>query len=82
MLPKAQALNPLVKITADIDDPASKDLSFFEKFTIIIATGVKSSFLLKLDKACRNKNVKLISGDVFGMFGYSLSDFQDHEYYE
>lgn len=71
-----------MKITADVDDPTSKNLSFFEKFTIVIATGIKSGFLLKIDKVCRSKNVKLISGDVFGMFGYSLSDFQDHEYYE
>lgn len=82
LMPKAQAMNPLVKIVADTDDPSSKDLKFFEQFTIIAATGIKSSLLLKIDKNCRAHNVQLIYGDVFGMFGYSLADFQEHEFYE
>lgn len=82
VLIKAQALNPLVKISADTSDPTSKDAKFFEGFTIIIATRIKTDFLLKLDKICRANKVKLIFGDVFGSFGYSVSDFQEHEYYE
>ncbi|KAJ8916730.1 hypothetical protein NQ315_013934 [Exocentrus adspersus] len=82
VLVKAQALNPLVKITADTDAPSSKDPTFFEKFTIIVATGIKTDLLLKIDKICRSKDIKLICGDVFGTFGYSLSDFQTHDYFE
>ncbi|XP_066251142.1 SUMO-activating enzyme subunit 1 [Euwallacea similis] len=81
VLIKAQALNPLVKITADTSDPATKDIKFFETFTIIIATRIKTDFLLKLDKICRSSNVKLIFGDVLGTFGYSVSDFLEHDYY-
>lgn len=82
VLIKAQALNPLVKIISYTDSPSSKDLKFFEKFTIIVATGIKTDLLLKIDKTCRAKNIKLICGDVFGMFGYSLADFQEHDYFE
>ncbi|KAJ8984071.1 hypothetical protein NQ317_006569 [Molorchus minor] len=82
VLLKAQALNPLVKISADTDIPVSKDMKFFENFTIIVATGITTDFLLKLDKFCRSKGIQLICGDVFGMFGYSLADFQDHDYFE
>ncbi|XP_066141922.1 SUMO-activating enzyme subunit 1 [Euwallacea fornicatus] len=81
VLIKAQALNPLVKITADTSDPATKDVKFFEAFTIIVATRIKTDFLLKLDKICRSSNVKLIFGDVLGTFGYSVSDFLEHDYY-
>ncbi|XP_050307205.1 SUMO-activating enzyme subunit 1 [Anthonomus grandis grandis] len=82
VLLKAQALNPLVTITADISDPTKKDAKFFEGFTIIIATRIKTDFLMKLDKICRASNVKLIFGDVFGSFGYSVTDFHEHDYHE
>lgn len=79
---KAQCLNPLVKISADTDDIEDKSSEFFERFTVIIATGVKTSTLFKIDQICRTQNIKLICGDVHGMFGYSVSDFQTHKFYE
>lgn len=82
VLLKAQALNPLVKISADTSSPTSKDGTFFEDFTIIIATGLKTDFLLKIDKICRSKKIKFIAGDVFGTFGFSVADFLNHEYFE
>ncbi|ERL89128.1 SUMO-activating enzyme subunit 1 [Dendroctonus ponderosae] len=82
VLVKAQALNPLVKVSADTSDLATKDPKFFEGFTMIIATRIKTDLLMKIDKVCRANNVKLIFGDVFGSFGYSVSDFQEHDYYE
>ncbi|CAH1967077.1 unnamed protein product [Acanthoscelides obtectus] len=82
VLLKAQMLNPLVKISADTDCPPSKDVSYFKKFTIIVATGIKPDLLLKIDKICRSEKIKLIFGDAFGMFGYSVSDFGKHTYYE
>lgn len=82
VLSKAQALNPLVKISTFCETVNSKDESFYKEFTIIIATGLDKEQLLFVSKICRNNNVQLICGDVFGMFGYSLSDLQNHEYYE
>lgn len=82
VLAKAQALNPLVKIVVDGSDPADLDAAYYEQFTIIVATGIKSDLVLKLDRICRSAHVKLIFGDVFGSFGYSVADFQQHDYYE
>ncbi|XP_044750974.1 SUMO-activating enzyme subunit 1 [Coccinella septempunctata] len=82
VLPKAQALNPLVKLTADTQNPSEKDVEFYKSFTIIITTAIKTDLVLKIDKICRSNNVKLISGDVFGMFGFCVADFLKHDYYE
>ncbi|KAL1490596.1 hypothetical protein ABEB36_013262 [Hypothenemus hampei] len=82
VLIKAQALNPLVKLTADTSDPSTKDAKFFEKFTIVVATRIKVDLLLKINRICRSSNVKLIFGDVLGSFGYSVSDFLVHDYCE
>ncbi|CAG9859237.1 unnamed protein product [Phyllotreta striolata] len=82
VLIKAQALNPLVKIKVDKQPPSSKDSSYFKNFTIIVATCIKTDLLLKIDKVCRSSNVKLIYGDVFGTFGFSVADFLDHNYHE
>ncbi|KAI4465828.1 ubiquitin-activating enzyme e1 [Holotrichia oblita] len=82
VLAKAQALNPLVKLTADSDSVDSKDEDFFKQFTIVISTKLGTDEIIKISAWCRKSNVKFISGDVFGMFGYTVSDFQDHEYYE
>ncbi|CAG9759585.1 unnamed protein product [Ceutorhynchus assimilis] len=78
---KAQLLNPLVKLTADTSDPTKKDAKFFEGFTMVVATRIKTDFLMKIDQICRASKIKLLFGDVFGSFGYSISDFQEHEYY-
>ncbi|XP_060517388.1 SUMO-activating enzyme subunit 1 [Cylas formicarius] len=80
VLIKAQALNPLVKLSADTSAPAEKEAFFFESFTIIVATGIKTDLLFKIDRICRANKIKLIAGDVFGSFGYSVNDFQDHHY--
>lgn len=81
-MPKAQALNPLVKIVADTEDVSAKNDSYFKTFTIIIGTGLKRETMVKIDTICRPAKVQFICGDVFGMFGYSLADFNQHEYYE
>ncbi|KAB0797313.1 hypothetical protein PPYR_08307 [Photinus pyralis] len=81
VLSKAQALNPLVKITTDTSPLSEKTSAFYKDFTIIVATGLTTKQLIEIDSICRDFNVQFICGDVFGMFGYSLSDFQMHEYY-
>lgn len=79
---KAQALNPLVKISTETASIDSKDAKYFAQFTIVAGTRLKRSQILKISTACREYNVKFICGDNFGMFGYTLADFQQHQYYE
>lgn len=72
----------MVKITAICEKVTSKDEAFFKDFTIVVATGLSTTEVLFLSKMCRKNNVKLICGDVFGMFGSAVIDLQEHEYYE
>ncbi|KRT86077.1 hypothetical protein AMK59_1202, partial [Oryctes borbonicus] len=81
-LGRARPLNPLVKLKADTESLDSKNKDYFKQFTVVIATRLNSEEIIKISGWCRSLNVKFIAGDVFGMFGYSVSDFQDHEYYE
>lgn len=82
VLAKAQALNPLVSITIDTNKVSSKDEEFFTKFTIIVGTCLETTEITKLADICRESSIKLICGDVFGLFGYTMSDFQEHQYFE
>lgn len=82
MLGKAQALNPLVKISVDTTSPITKESAYLKKFTIVVATSIRLDLVLKLDKVCRANKIQFIYGDVFGLFGFCVADFQEHECYE
>lgn len=71
----------MVKITSDTESISEKSEDYYNKFTIVVATGLNTKQLLTIDSTCRSLKVQFICGDVFGMFGYSLSDFQEHDYY-
>lgn len=82
IIPKAHALNPLVNITALCEDVKSKDESFYKTFTIIVCTGLNKEEVIYLANICHKDKIKLICGDVFGLFGCALIDLQHHEFYE
>lgn len=71
-----------MKLIADSDPLDTKDNDYFKDFTIVICTKLKTDEIIRISGWCRNSKVKFICGDVFGMFGYTISDFQQHEYYE
>jgi hypothetical protein len=82
VLPRAQSLNPLVKIATDTEPVSAKSADYFKEFTIVVATKIKFEHILKIDNVCRENSVKFIYGDVFGFFGFSVSDLQEHDYFE
>lgn len=82
VLTKAQALNPLVKIEADVSSVEQKNEDYFKKFTIVVATLLEPLTIVKISEFCRNGGVQFICGDIWGMFGFCLADFQEHEFYE
>ena len=82
MLPRAQALNPLVKLTGDTEPVAAKTSDYFKKFTMVVATRIKFDAIIKIDNYCREHNVKFLYGDIFGFFGFAVSDLQEHDYFE
>lgn len=79
---RAQALNPMVEIKADKTKLADKSEDFFGEFDVVCILEAPQSELIRIDNACRAKNVKFYSADLWGMFGYSFADLQDHEFAE
>ena len=39
-------------------------------------------FQLKVNEICHNKNIKFLSGCVFGFYGYMFSDLCKHQFVE
>lgn len=81
-LQRAKSLNPMVEITADTDSLTNKTAEFFQQFDVVVIIGASTKELLRIDNICRENEIKFFSGDVWGMFGYSFADLQDHEFVE
>lgn len=79
---RAQTLNPMVEIAVDTDDLAGKSDEFFGGFDVVVVTEASTRTLVRCDNACRMLGVKFFAGDVWGMFGYSFADLQEHEFAE
>ncbi|KAG5682321.1 hypothetical protein PVAND_011680 [Polypedilum vanderplanki] len=81
-LPRAQALNPMVELTADTGNLHEKDEEFFKKFDVIVIIEGKMSEQIRIDNICRANNIKFFAADMWGLFGFSFSDLQEHEFAE
>ncbi|PSN57757.1 SUMO-activating enzyme subunit 1 [Blattella germanica] len=57
----------MVQVTADSSKVADKPDSFFENFSVVCATECPLKELLRINQICRDKNIKFLCGDVFGM---------------
>lgn len=79
---RAQTLNPMVEISADTGNLESKDDEYFGNFDVVVVTEASTKTLVKINNACRLKGVKFFAGDVWGMFGYSFADLQEHSFVE
>lgn len=79
---RAQALNPMVQVTADTSRIEDKSDDYFANFDIVIATECRLSELQRINNACRERGVKFFCGDVFGMFGYTFADLLTHNFVE
>lgn len=79
---RAQALNPMVEIVVDTNSVDSKVDAFFKNFDVVVLTETSSKTLIRVDNMCRENNVKFFAGDVWGMFGYSFADLQEHKFVE
>ncbi|KAM7361317.1 SUMO1 activating enzyme subunit 1 [Cochliomyia hominivorax] len=79
---RAKALNPMVEISAEIEPLSKKDVVFFEAFDVIVVIGANNEELVRIDKICREKNIKFFAGDVWGTFGFCFADLQHHQFVE
>ncbi|XP_050422077.1 SUMO-activating enzyme subunit 1 [Adelges cooleyi] len=70
----AQKLNPNVVVTADTTPIDENDENFVKSFDVVIATECSPTIYEKLNKHCKQANVKLFIADVYGLFGYMFQD--------
>lgn len=76
-----QELNDAVKVKYVEESPNTlieTSPSFFEKFTLVIATQLLENSLLKLDKICRDANVMLVVARSYGLAGLVRISFKEH----
>lgn len=81
-LVRAQALNPMVEIKADTGHLAEKDEEFFKQFDVVVILEALVNEQVRVNNICRVNDIKFYVTDMWGMFGFSFIDLQDHEYVE
>lgn len=81
-LARAQALNPMVEIVVDESDVADKPDDYFGNFDVVVVTEASTEQLVRIDNACRVGGVSFFAGDVWGMFGWTFTDLQEHNFVE
>jgi ubiquitin-like 1-activating enzyme E1 A len=78
--PRIRELNPRVAVNVDTSDVSTKDQSFMEPFTIVIATDLPYPVLSVLNAATRLANRKFYAAGVHGFYGYVFADLIKHQY--
>lgn len=81
-LERAQALNPMVDVKADTGRLSDKGEDYFKEFDVVVILEASIDEQVRINNACREHNVKYYAADMWGTFGYSFIDLQDHEYVE
>ena len=80
-LDELKKLNPYVEIKliekafTDFESDQSV-LDFLRNFSTVIITDLNDySLLIKLNTFCRENSIKYLQSDIYGLFGYSFTDF-------
>ncbi|ONM10908.1 NEDD8-activating enzyme E1 regulatory subunit AXR1 [Zea mays] len=76
-----QELNDAVKAKFVEESPAhliDTNPSFFSQFTVVIATQLPESFLLKLDYICRKADIVLVAARSYGLTGLVRVSVKEH----
>lgn len=81
-LARVQVLNPMVEILTDTTSITEKGTDFFKNFDVVCVLEAVTNELTRIDHICREHNIKFFSADLWGMFGYSFADLQEHEFAE
>lgn len=81
-LSRAQQLNPMVELKVDTEALAKKPDDFFKGFDVVCIIGASTEQLLRIDGVCREAGVKFFAADLWGMFGFSFADLQEHNFVE
>ncbi|XP_053695514.1 SUMO-activating enzyme subunit 1 [Sabethes cyaneus] len=79
---RAQQLNPMVELKADTENLSKKPDDYFKSFDVVCITEATTEQLLHIDQICREAGVKFFATDLWGMFGFSFADLQEHNFVE
>lgn len=79
---RAQILNPMVQVSADTENIADKNDEYFTQFDVVCISRCQREQLVRINNVCNQNNILFFAGDVFGMFGYTFTDLQQHHYVE
>ncbi|KAK4306272.1 hypothetical protein Pmani_021894 [Petrolisthes manimaculis] len=79
---RAQILNPMVQVTADTDNIVDKNDEYFTQFDVVCISRCQREHLVRINNICNQNKILFFAGDVFGMFGYTFTDVQEHHYVE
>lgn len=72
----------MVQLSADTGMLKDKDEEFFKKFDVVVITEASVEEQIRIDNICRANNIKFFAADLWGMFGYSFADLNEHEFAE
>ena len=75
-----RALNPRVNINIDTNSIETKDVAFFRKFTIVIATDLPSKTLGFINTVTRFADCPLYAASSYGMCGFIFADLIEHDF--
>lgn len=79
---RAQILNPMVEVAADTSNVKDKVDEYFTQFDVVCLCRCGREQLTRINNICRQKKILFFAGDVFGFFGYTFTDLQEHQYVE
>ncbi|CRK99066.1 CLUMA_CG012119, isoform A [Clunio marinus] len=79
---RAQALNPMVEVKIDTGLLSDKGEDFFKLFDVVVILESTIAEQIRINNICRANNIKFYATDMWGMFGFSFIDLQDHEFVE
>lgn len=78
---RIEELNPRVAFKLVPGQLSDKDADFFNSFNLVIITdNYDKEQLCRVSSICREKQIKLIIGAQFGLYGIGFNDFQTHEF--
>jgi ubiquitin-like 1-activating enzyme E1 A len=77
---RVQELNPLVKVSFEAGDIASKDVSFFDNFDIVFITNCSLEEQIRINEICHTKGSLFFAADSFGLYAIMFEDLGNFEY--
>jgi len=78
---RVEELNPRVVVNIIPGSMKDKNADDFSGFNLVIITDIfAKEELVRISNICRKKNIKVIIGAQFGLYGIGFNDLLDHEY--